>query len=91
MLKVQRLRVQGIGDWLSAADPGYIRIQLGLRAALATLTTMLVMLVISNLLTGAPTPAMGLFGALMCFLAFWSSTILVPPTVESPRRWRFYL
>ena len=70
MLKVLRFRLQGIGDWLSAADPGYIRIQLGLRAALATLTTLLVMLVISILLTGAPVPAVGLFGALMCFLAF---------------------
>ena len=28
------------------------------------------MLVISILLTGAPVPAVGLFGALMCFLAF---------------------
>ena len=67
---MRRLRVQGIGDWLSAADPGYIRIQLGLRAALATLSTLLVMLVISILLTGAPVPSVGLFGALICFLAF---------------------
>ena len=52
-----RLRVQGIGDWLSAADPGYIRIQLGLRAALATLTTLLAMLVISILLMDKPVPS----------------------------------
>ncbi len=70
MLNVLRLRLQGIGDWLSAVDPGFIRTQLGLRAALATLTTWLVMLVISIPLTGVPVPALGLFGALMCFLAF---------------------
>jgi hypothetical protein len=70
MLNVLRLRLQGTGDWLSAADPGFIRTQLGLRAAFATLTTCLVVLVISILLTGAPVPAVGLFGALMCFLAF---------------------
>ena len=70
MLNLLRLRIQGISDWLSAADPGFIRTRLGLRAALATLTTWLVMLMISILLTGAPVPAVGLFGALMCFLAF---------------------
>jgi uncharacterized membrane protein YgaE (UPF0421/DUF939 family) len=70
MLNVLRLRLQGIGDWLSAADPGFIRTQLGLRAALATLTTLLVMLVISILLTGAPVLAVGLFGAVICFLVF---------------------
>jgi len=70
MLNLLRLRIQGISDWLSAADPGFIRTRLGLRAALATLTTWLVMLMISILLTGASVPAVGLFGALMCFLAF---------------------